>query len=245
MENDCFLGANEMRVLIFAGGAGTRLSEETYNKPKPLVTIGEIPIIQHIINWYSKFGITKFTALTGYLGSQISEYFDSVANKYPHLILDTLATGEDTQTGGRLRKALEFFPDEKFLVTYGDGISNVNIEDLMKFHLEQGVLATVTAVRPLARFGSLAIDQNRVVEFKEKDHLSQSWINGGYFVLDRKIYEYLGTDDMPFERAPLSNLAKDGQLGAFKHFGAWFPMDTLREKNELEDLWANRSAPWQ
>jgi glucose-1-phosphate cytidylyltransferase len=234
-----------LRALIFAGGAGTRLSEETHNKPKPLVTVGEIPILQHIINWYAKFGITKFTALTGYKGFQISEYFEAVGQNFPELSLETLQTGETTQTGGRLRVALETFPDESFLVTYGDGICDVDIASLVKFHEKNRLLATVTAVRPAARFGSLEITDEKVTQFKEKDQLSQSWINGGYFVINRKILRYLGSDDMPFERDPLSNLAKDGELGAFKHHGAWFPMDTMREKIELEKIWASGQAPWK
>lgn len=234
-----------MRVFIFAGGAGTRLSEETHNKPKPLVTIGNIPILQHIINWYSKFGLTEFTALTGYKGTQISEYFNEVSSDYPKLSLEILETGEETQTGGRLRQALETYPDEQVLVTYGDGVSDVNIDSLLEFHNNNKVLATITAVRPVARFGSLELNGNLVTRFKEKDQLSQSWINGGYFVLNRQVLEFLGQDDMPFERDPLTNLAECGELAAFKHYGSWFPMDTLRERNDLENIWSSGEAPWR
>ena len=229
-----------MKLVILAGGLGTRLSEETQKIPKPMVKIGKLPIIQHIINYYEKFDVTEVIICAGYKKEIIKKYFAK------HKLIKVCDTGLKTQSGSRLlriKKHLE--NDENFFMTYGDGLSNINIKKLMNFHIKNKKIATLSAVRPMPRFGHLTIKKNLVAKFKEKDILSEGWINGGFFVLNKNIFQYL--DDKKnciFEREPLVNLAKDKQLMAFKHNNFWHPMDTLRDKNYLNNLIIKRNAPW-
>ena len=229
-----------MKVVILAGGLGTRISEETNNKPKPMVKIGPFTLIEHIMNIYSKSGITEFIIATGYMHEVIENYFE----KFTKYSVTPFFTGESTQTGGRIKRVFSEFSDETLCVTYGDGLSNVNIEKSINFHSEHKRLATVTAVQPQARFGRLEIVNDSVIKFGEKIQSNEGWINGGFFVLDRQVANYISGDDMPFENDPLVKLSSEGQLKAFKHNGFWSPVDSLREKQDLEVLWNNGKAPW-
>lgn len=229
-----------MKVVILAGGLGTRISEETNNKPKPMVKIGPFTLIEHIMNIYSKSGITEFIIATGYMHEVIENYFE----KFTKYSVTPFFTGESTQTGGRIKRVFSEFSDETLCVTYGDGLSNVNIEKSINFHSEHKRLATVTAVQPQARFGRLEIVNDSVIKFGEKIQSNEGWINGGFFVLDRQVANYISGDDMPFENYPLVKLSSEGQLKAFKHNGFWSPVDSLREKQDLEVLWNNGKAPW-
>jgi glucose-1-phosphate cytidylyltransferase len=229
-----------MRAIILAGGLGTRLSEETYNKPKPMVKVGSLTLLEHIMETYAFSNIKEFIIATGYLSETIEKYFKDFT-KYKVTIM---YTGEETQTGGRLKKVVEQFPDEMFCATYGDGLANIDIDKSIKFHLQHKKIATVTAVRPQARFGRLTIENQKVVRFDEKLQLEEGWVNGGFFVLNRNIIDYIDGDSSPFEAAPLKKLTMESQLMAFQHHGFWSPVDTLREKNELEDLWVKEKAPW-
>ena len=229
-----------MKVVILAGGLGTRISEETNNKPKPMVKIGPFTLIEHIMNIYSKSGITEFIIATGYMHEVIENYFE----KFTKYSVTPFFTGESTQTGGRIKRVFSEFSDEALCVTYGDGLSNVNIEKSINFHSEHKRLATVTAVQPQARFGRLEIVNDSVIKFGEKIQSNEGWINGGFFVLDRQVANYISGDDMPFENDPLVKLSSEGQLKAFKHNGFWSPVDSLREKQDLEVLWNNGKAPW-
>src|SRR5262245_30102546 len=254
-----------MKCVILAGGLGTRLSEETSRIPKPMVEIGGRPILWHILKIYSHFGVNDFIICLGYRGYLIKEYF---ANYYLHNsdvsfelgtgrmeILRSEAepwrvtlvdTGQETQTGGRLRRVLPLFDHEDaFCMTYGDGVGDVDIGRLVAFHRRHGRLATVTAVPPVARFGRLELAGENVHDFSEKPAGEGGLINGGFFVLSPKVTKYLENDATIWERAPLMALARDGELMAFEHRGFWQPMDTLREKNELEALWASGKAPWK
>jgi glucose-1-phosphate cytidylyltransferase len=255
-----------MKCVILAGGLGTRLSEETDRVPKPMVQIGGRPMLWHIIKSYSHWGVNDFVICLGYKGYVIKEYF---ANYYLHncdvtfdmrdggrSVIQSQAepwrvtlvdTGQDTMTGGRIRRILPYVAhDEAFCLTYGDGLSSVDIGKLIDFHKASGKLATVTAVPPPQRFGLVQIDgDDSVTSFAEKPDVPSSWINGGFFVLSPKIGQYLDDDTTVWERQPLERIANEGQLSAFRHEGFWQPMDTLREKNMLEDLWATRSAPWK
>jgi glucose-1-phosphate cytidylyltransferase len=229
-----------MKVIILAGGLGTRISEETNNKPKPMVKIGPFTLIEHIMNIYSKSDITEFIIATGYMHEVIEKYFE----KFTRFSVTPLFTGESTQTGGRIKRVFSEFSDETMCVTYGDGLSNVNIRRSVDFHREHGCLATVTAVQPQARFGRLDIVKDSVIKFGEKIQSNEGWINGGFFVLDRKVADYISGDDMPFENDPLVKLSSEGQLKAFKHDGFWSPVDSLREKQDLEVLWNAGKPPW-
>ena len=229
-----------MKALILAGGLGTRISEETIDKPKPMVKIGNLTLIEHIMNIYEKSGITEFVIATGYLHKVIEEFFSN----YTKFKVETIFTGDLTKTGGRIKRVFENYQDTSMCVTYGDGLGNVDVAKTINFHNEHGRLATVTAVQPQARFGRLKIEGNAVVNFGEKMQSEEGWINGGFFVLDRQISEYIAGDDTPFEQDPLSQLTNSGELMAYKHLGFWSPVDSLREKQDLEMLWTNGDAPW-
>jgi len=254
-----------MKCVILAGGFGSRLGEETMRIPKPMVEIGGCPILWHILKIYSYWGINDFVICLGYKGDIIKEYF---ANYYLHMrdvsidllkrsmeiINDTaepwrirlIDTGQDTQTGGRIRQVIHLMKEEEaFCLTYGDGLSDVNITKLINFHKSHGGLATVTSVPPPKRCGQLVIEEGKVLDFEEKPEGDGGWINGGFFVLSPKVGQYLGDDELIWEHKPMERLTTDGELYAFKHTGFWQPMDTLRDKNSLERLWAAGSAPWK
>jgi len=252
-----------MKVVILAGGLGTRLTEETTVRPKPMVEIGGKPILWHIINIYAKHGFKDFLIACGYKGEVIKEYFSNFFVRNSDYFVDlkdgtlkvihtngidwqvgVIDTGLDTQTGGRILRLKQWIGDETFMVTYGDGVGDVDIRSLVQFHRLHGKLATVTAVRPPARFGGLVISGDEVLEFSEKPQTGEGWINGGFFVFEPGIFNYLSDDKTILERKPLERLASDKQLAAFRHMGFWQPMDTLRDKNLLETLWAGGKAPW-
>ena len=254
-----------MKVILLAGGLGTRLSEETNLIPKPMVEIGGRPILWHIMKTYSFWGFNDFIVLTGYKSHVIKDYFINYYMRYSDMTIDMannsvelhnirnepwkvtlLYTGPDTQTGGRLLRARDFLGKERFMLTYGDGVSNVNITGLIKCHIASGKLVTLTSVQPGGRFGSIEIaDSGKVESFKEKPVGDGAWINGGFFVMEPGVFDYLNDGDMTvLERKPLERLAESGQLNAYKHSGFWRPMDTLRDKNELNDMWTKEMAPW-
>jgi glucose-1-phosphate cytidylyltransferase len=255
-----------MKTVILAGGYGTRISEESAIRPKPMVEIGEHPILWHIMKLYSAHGINDFIICCGYKGYMIKEYFSKYClhmsdvtfdmknngmkvhqNKVEPWTVTLIDTGETTMTGGRIKRVKEYIGDERFCLTYGDGVSSVNISDLIKFHLEQKTLATLTAVQAPGRFGALTLkkDQNKISTFREKPLGDGAWINGGFFVCEPAVIDYIHDDSTVWEQEPLQNLARDGMLSAFKHEGFWHPMDTLRDKNVLEELWQNGQAPWK
>jgi glucose-1-phosphate cytidylyltransferase len=254
-----------VKAVILAGGLGTRLSEETGSKPKPMVSIGSMPIIWHIMKIYSSHGVNDFIICCGYKGYLIKEYF---SNYFLHMSDVTLNikenkidihntksepwtvtlvdTGDETMTGGRLKRVREYIKNEEFFCfTYGDGLSNVNITALIKYHKDHGKLATLTAVQPPGKFGALNISNNSVNNFNEKPSGDGSWVNGGYFILSPKVIDTIDNDLTAWENEPLKSLAKDGELMAYKHSGFWQPMDTLREKLLLNQLWKDGSAPWK
>ena len=253
-----------MQTLILAGGKGTRLGEETSKIPKPMVHVGGYPILWHIMKIYSYFGYNDFVILTGYKGHVIKEYFLNYYNRYSDMTIDLanndvqinkmrsepwkitmLYTGEETMTAGRIKRAKEYIGNEPFMLTYGDGVSDVNIDKLVESHSKSGKLVTLTAVQPEGRFGALDIQPDGTIsQFQEKP--SDAWINGGFFVCENKALDYIpqDSDDIMWERAPLQNLARDGQLHAYKHSGFWHPMDMLKDKNDLTELWHNHKAPW-
>lgn len=253
-----------MKAVIFAGGLGTRISEESDLRPKPMVEIGGRPIIWHIMKHYASHGVNDFVICVGYKGYMIKEYF---FNYYRHTsdfrinlgtgdyeVLNSdsenwnvtfIDTGLETQTGGRLKRVQKFLGNETFCLTYGDGLSNIDVTKEIAFHKSHGRLATVAAVQPPGRFATLGFNANDEVDsFREKIEDEVGWINGGYFVLEPGIFKYLEDDQTIWERKPLQSIATDGQLAAFKHDGFWKPMDTLREKRELEEIWATGNAPW-
>jgi glucose-1-phosphate cytidylyltransferase len=253
-----------MKVLILAGGLGSRLSEETTLKPKPMVEIGNKPILWHIMKSYSYYGFNDFIILCGYKGYLIKEYF---ANYYRHMTDMTIDmannsieyhrskaepwkvtlvdTGLNTMTGGRIKRVKDYIQNEPFMLTYGDGVCDININELVSFHKAHKGTITMTSVQPEGRFGALLIDGNNKVEsFKEKPKGDGAWINGGFFVCEPEVIDYINNDTTIFEREPLENLAKDGKLFTFKHTGFWKPMDTLRDKTQLEDLIEKGQAPW-
>ena len=254
-----------MKAVILAGGLGTRISEETSTRPKPMVEIGGRPILWHIMKIYSAHGINDFVICCGYKGYMIKEYFANyflhmsdvtfdIANnkmevhqKYAEPWRVTLVdTGEDTMTGGRLRRVVDYIKNEEaFCLTYGDGVSDVNITELIAFHEAQKVKATLTAVSPPGRFGALDLADNKVNSFREKPKGDGGMINGGFFVLSPKVIEYIAGDEILWEQGPLELLAKEGGLAAFQHHGFWQPMDTLRDKQHLEELWQSGRAPWK
>lgn len=253
-----------MKVVILAGGFGTRLSEETDIKPKPMVEIGGKPILWHIMKIYFSYGFNDFIICLGYKGYIIKEFF---ANYFLHtsdVTIDlkdnkievhsvkaepwkvTLVdTGLNTMTGGRIKRIKPFVENQTFMLTYGDGVGNIDIKKLLEFHKSHGKYATLTAVQPSGRFGALHLEGDKVKEFEEKPKGDGAWVNGGFFVLEPQIFDYIEGDETIWEKEPLENLAKDGQLMAYKHTGFWKPMDTLRDKRELELLWQSGNPPWK
>ena len=220
-----------MKVIILAGGLGTRISEYTKTIPKPMIKINKIPLICHIMEHYKKFGFNEFYIAAGYKGKVIKDYFKKSSNK-----IKIIDTGKNTMTGGRIKRLKKYLKNETFLVTYGDGISNVNIDKLIKYHRKNKKLVTLTAVRPQARFGALKIKNGKVLYFKEKSKLDESWINGGFFVMEPQFLKYLKNDGTYLERDPFEKACKQNQLNAFKHHGFWQCMDTKRDKDYLEKI---------
>ena len=254
----------DCKMVILAGGLGTRLSEETVLRPKPMVEIGERPILWHLMMLCAAQGITEFVIALGYKGEHIKRYFldyrilntsitvrvatGEVAirdTEPPNWTVHLVDTGHETQTGGRIRRAGPWIGNQTFMVTYGDGLADIDLRKLLKFHEEHRKLATVTAVRPPSRFGGLRFEGSRVAEFEEKPQTGEGWINGGFFVLEPAALDYIDGDETIFERGPLERLARDGQLMAYRHDGFFQPMDTLREKHLLESLWQSGQAPWK
>jgi glucose-1-phosphate cytidylyltransferase len=255
-----------MKTVILAGGYGTRLSEETGIRPKPMVEIGDQPVLWHIMKIYSAHGINDFVICCGYKGYIIKQYFANYCLNMSDITFDmnqntmevhenhtepwqvTLVdTGDGTMTGGRIKRVKDYIGQETFCMTYGDGVSDVDITGLIAFHREQKTLATLTAVQPPGRFGTFTLpDQgSKITSFREKPRGDGAWINGGFFVLEPGVLDYIEGDETVWERTPLQNLAKDGMLAAYKHYGFWHPMDTLRDKNTLADMWAGNEAPWK
>tara|TARA_Y100001970_G_C13963578_1_gene714430 strand:+ start:85 stop:858 length:774 start_codon:yes stop_codon:yes gene_type:complete len=254
-----------MKLVLLAGGLGTRLSEETSFKPKPMVEIGGKPVLWHILKIYSHFGINEFIICCGYKGYLIKEYFANyflhTSDVTFHMDKDSLMevhqrnnepwkvtlvdTGEDSQTGGRLKRVAPYLKNETFCFTYGDGVADVNIKELIKHHRNAGLPATLTAVQPPGRYGALKLKGNVVKRFQEKPEGDNSWINGGFFVLEHKILELINSDETVWESDVLPLLSKEGNLNAYKHHGFWQPMDTLRDKNRLESIWKTGKAPWK
>ena len=253
-----------MKAVILAGGFGTRISEETQLKPKPLIEIGGMPLIWHIMKTYSHYGINDFVICCGYKGYMIKEYFANYSLHKSNITFDlkkngievhssnvepwriTLVdTGLNTMTGGRLKRVKGFLDNESFCFTYGDGLSDINVKELIDFHKNQKTLATVTGVRPPARFGAMSVFENKVTKFQEKPEGDGDWINGGFFVLEPKVLDYINDDKTIWEREPLEKLSSDNQLSAYLHSGFWQPVDTIRDKNNLEELWKLNNAPWK
>jgi len=230
-----------MKVIILAGGLGTRISEETNTKPKPMVLLDRHPILWHLMNSFAIQGFTEFIIAAGYLGEVISSWASNLETSWNIRVLDT---GQDTLTGGRIKRCIESVDDESFIATYGDGLGNVNLKSLMQHHEKMNCLATVTCVRPPARFGVLEKKLGLVTHFGEKRQSDVDWINGGYFVLERNIIDYIGSDFQSFESDVMPKITQLGQLSAYEHFGFWQPMDTLREKNELSNLAKLMPPPW-
>ncbi len=230
-----------MRVVILAGGLGTRISEETANKPKPMVLLNDKPILWHIMSIFAKQGHTDFVIAAGYKGEVISEWASTLESDWN---IQTINTGLDTQTGGRIKQCMELFPGERMLATYGDGVGNININNLIAFHTSHGKLATLTAVHPPARFGYLDIANGLVRHFGEKNQSDAGWINGGFFVLEPEVSGLVKSHDEPFETGALPRLVDENQLMAYHHTGFWQPMDTLREKHDLEKLLSSGEIPW-
>ena len=253
-----------MKVVLLAGGFGSRLAEETVIRPKPLVEIGGIPIIEHIMNWYMSYGYNDFVICLGYKGSDIIAYFkdyyiknsscvisengkiETFNNNYKPWKITLVQTGVKTQTAGRLKKIKPFLKeDESFMMTYGDGLSNVNINKLILHHKKNKKLATVLAVKPAGRFGAMEIKNNTVKKFLEKPKGDGGWINGGFFVLNKKIFKYINNFPSVWEGEPLENISRDNQLDAYRYNDFWYAMDTMRDKHYLEELWNANKAPWK
>ncbi|HWV17797.1 MAG TPA: glucose-1-phosphate cytidylyltransferase [Rhodocyclaceae bacterium] len=250
--------------MILAGGLGTRISEETSVKPKPMVEVGGKPILWHIMKIYSAHGVNEFIICLGYKSYVIKEYF---ANYFLHMSNVTfdmaknkmevhhnnaepwrvtlVDTGDDTMTGGRIKRLRPYLGEEDFCCTYGDGVGDVDISKLLAFHKEKGCLATLTATQPPGRFGALVLSEGKVSRFQEKPQGDGAWINGGFFALSPKVLDYIDGDDTAWEKEPMDRLAREGQLSAYLHHGFWQPMDTLRDKSHLEELWASGKAPWK
>jgi len=253
-----------MKCVILAGGFGTRITEETNLKPKPMIEIGGMPILWHIMKIYSTYGINDFIICCGYKGYVIKEYF---ANYFLHMSdvtfdmkqnkmevhrkfaedwkVTLVDTGLDTMTGGRLKRVKNFLENETFCFTYGDGLSDVNIKDLINFHRNQKTLVTLTAIQPPGKFGALNIENNKISTFREKPLGDGNWVNGGYFILEPEVFDYIEGDSTIWEREPLEKLSQEGRLSAYKHKGFWHPMDTLYDKNQLEQMWNSGKSPWK
>lgn len=254
-----------MKVVLLAGGFGTRISEESHLKPKPMIEIGNMPILWHIMKSYSKYGYNDFVICCGYKQYVIKEYF---ANYYLHNCditfdfrdgnnieihnnmsdpwkLTLVDTGLNTMTGGRIKRVRKYLNDEPFMVTYGDGVSDINISELVSFHEKHGKIGTMSAVQPEGRFGVLDIENNQINAFREKSKDDSGWINCGFMVMNPEIFDYIEGDTTVFEKEPLEGLARDGQLMAYKHDGFWQCMDTLRDKEKLEKMWSSNNAPWK
>jgi len=255
-----------MKAVILAGGLGTRLSEETGTRPKPMVEIGNLPILWHIMSIYAAHGISDFVVCAGYKGEVIKEWFAGYSTRYSDITFDlstgeqivhrrrelpwrvtVVDTGEETMTGGRLRRVREYLDDETFCFTYGDGVSNVDVGASLDFHREQARHATMTVVQPPGRFGAISLDsrETTINHFKEKPDGDGAWVNGGFFVLEPAVLDYVEADHTVWEQQPLQQLALDGELNAWKHPGFWQPMDTLHDRNKLEELWRRGTAPWK
>jgi len=230
-----------MKVVILAGGLGTRIPEYTESIPKPMVQIGKKPILEHLINIYSKFNLNDFIIALGYKGEIIKEYFKNYKGKSK---INLIETGQNTMTGGRLKRLKKEIGNNTFMLTYGDGLSDVNINKLLEFHKKSKKLVTVTAVRPPARFGFIKFKENEVISFKEKSKLDVGWINGGFFVIEPKFLDYIENDKTYLEREPLEKLVKEKQISAYRHEGFWQCMDTLRDKKILDDMIKNKNTPW-
>ena len=231
-----------MKAVILAGGYGTRLSEESHLRPTPMIEIGGKPILWHILKIYSSYNINEFVICCGYKGEKIREYFSNIDSTSWNIEL--IDTGLDTMTGGRLKR-IQNHIDDTFCVTYGDGLSNVDINNLVAFHKEKKSIATLMAVHPPERFGVLDLNGDYVSEFHEKHSGESSWVNGGFFVFEPEIFDYLQDDSTILERMPLETLAKENKLTAFRHDGFWYAMDTMRERKYLEKLWESQKAPWK
>ncbi len=253
-----------MKVAILAGGVGSRLAEETETKPKPMVSIGDQPILWHIMQHYAHYGLREFVVALGYKGHVIKRYFmeyRSLASDMtvdlgsgavrlerpglPDWTVELIDTGVRTQTGGRIKRLAPHIGDEPFMLTWGDGVADVDLDRLLAFHRSHGRIATMTAVRPPARFGHIVLDGDAVAEFSEKPQTGEGWINGAFFVLEPAVFDYIAGDDTHFEREPLERLAKDGQLMAYRHYSFWQCMDTLRDRRLLQELWDDGRAPWK
>jgi len=252
-----------MKVAILAGGVGTRLAEETEIKPKPMVEIGGMPILWHIMRHYYHYGYKEFAIALGYKGTVIKKYMVDYCSlnsnltvniktgdvtvhdsEKPDWTVDLIDTGIETLTGGRIKRLAPFLNNETFMLTWGDGVSDVNLDKLLEFHRSHGKLATMTAVRPQARFGHLDFDGDKIAQFTEKPQTTEGWINGAFFVLEPAVFEYIEGDATQWEKEPLENLAKDGQLMAYRHSSFWQCMDTLRDKKLLQSLWDSGNPPW-
>jgi glucose-1-phosphate cytidylyltransferase len=253
-----------MKVGILAGGYGSRLAEETEIKPKPMVEIGEQPILWHIMKLYSNYGFNEFAIALGYKGDVIKRYMVDLHSQSSNMTVETkngnvsthggaapdwkvdlIETGQGTMTGGRIKRLVPYMGDETFMLTWGDGVSDINLRELLDFHRAHGKLATLTAVRPPARYGHLEFDGDKIVRFTEKPQTAEGWINGAFFVLEPEIADYIDGDETQWEHEPLERLAAEGQLMAYRHDGYWQCMDTLREKHILENYWASGNAPWK
>ncbi len=253
-----------MKVAILAGGAGSRLAEETHLRPKPMVEIGDKPILWHIMRQYYHYGLKEFVIALGYKGDYIKNYMESYCKNNSNVTVnfqtqeieyqnsneldwtvELIETGLKTMTGGRIKRLRPFLGDDTFMLTWGDGVSNVDLHKLLEFHRSHGKLATVTAVRPPARYGYMEFDGDRVVQFAEKPQAKEGWINGAFFVLEPGVFDYIDGDEQMFEQEPMERLAQNNQLMAYKHNSFWQCMDTLREKHLLESLWNSGEAPWK
>lgn len=265
-QQEFILKRGKMKVVILAGGRGTRLSEETRLIPKPMVEIGGKPILWHIMKIYSYYGFNDFVVLTGYKSHIIKEYFVNYYQRYSDITVDMknntveihktstepwkvtmLYTGEDTMTGSRIKKAQNYIGNETFMLTYGDGVSDIDLNKLIECHKNSKKALTLTAVKPLGRFGALDIAEDGTInEFQEKIKGDGAWMNGGFMVLEPEVFDYIdeNRDDIMFEREPLENLARDKKLNSYKHEGFWYPMDTLKGKEDLTEMWQNNKAPW-
>ena len=231
-----------MKAVILAGGYGTRLSEETHLKPKPMVEIGGKPILWHIMKIYSHHGINEFVICCGHKAELIQEYIQKLDEPWTITPVDT---GINTMTGGRLKLVKKYVENETFCFTYGDTLNNVKIDELVNFHFDKKVLATVTACKPPEKYGLLKIENEKVIDFQEKPHIEGEWVNGGFFVLNPEVFDYIKNNSTVWEKEPMEKLTKDGQLSAYKHRGFYQPMDTISDKNYLEKLWQNNQASWK